>query len=73
MDSLENEGHSQGVLYIRVPYYIGDLQRDPKLDTYPYVQPSHEEASVSRPWGPCGLCSAGIFFFWRSFSDSGGC
>ena len=25
------------VLFIRVPYYIGDLKRDPNLENYPYV------------------------------------
>ena len=24
------------VLFIRVPYYLGDLKRDPNLDNYPY-------------------------------------
>ena len=24
------------VLFIRVPYYIGDLERDPNLENYPY-------------------------------------
>ena len=26
------------VLFIRVPYYIGDLKGDPSLENYPYVE-----------------------------------
>ena len=26
-----------GILFIRVPYYIGDLNRDPDLENYPVV------------------------------------
>ena len=26
-----------GVLFIRVPYYTGDLERDPNLENYPVV------------------------------------
>ena len=29
------------VLIIRVPYYIGDLKRDPDLENYPYAGPLH--------------------------------
>ena len=25
-----------GVLFIRMPYYIGDLKRDPTLENYPF-------------------------------------
>ena len=28
---------SFGVLFIRVPYYIGDLKGDPNLENYPYL------------------------------------
>ena len=27
---------SGGVLFIRVPYYTGDLQRDPSFENYPH-------------------------------------
>ena len=29
-------GSSLKVLFIRVPYYFGDLHRDPNLENYPY-------------------------------------
>ena len=29
-------GSLLGVLFARVPYYIGDLKRDPNLENYPY-------------------------------------
>ena len=33
---LQNLGSPFHVLLIRVPYYIGDLERDPNLENYPF-------------------------------------
>ena len=35
MGSFLNFGSLLGVLFIRVPYYIGDLKGDPTLENYP--------------------------------------
>ena len=45
MGSSLNSGPLLGVLfYMRVPYYIGDLKRDPTLENYPYIFWRHSGA-----------------------------
>ena len=41
------------LLFIRVPYYIGDLKRDPNLENYPCLVASAE------PRRPCGKLFGG--------------
>ena len=35
--SFLNQGPLIRILFIRVPYYTGDLKRDPSLENYPHV------------------------------------
>ena len=35
------------VFFIRVPYHIGDLKRDPSLENYPYHQPYKPQTADS--------------------------
>ena len=44
-------GSLSGSLFIRVPYYVGDLNRDPSLDNYPSsntLQRSREADGLGR-------------------------
>ena len=36
----------QDVLFIRVPYYIGDLERDPSSENYPFTEMSFSGLGV---------------------------
>ena len=38
------------VLFIRVPYYIGDLERDPNLENYPYSSTSEYRIRSMLPY-----------------------
>ena len=42
------------MLFIRVPYYIGDVKRDPNMENCPYTSrklaPSYSASSLAEKW-----------------------
>ena len=51
MGSSLKLGSQFRVLFIRVPYYIGDMKRDPNSENYPYRSQSLGIEMVSIPIG----------------------
>ena len=47
-----------GILFIRVPYYVGDLKGDPSLENYPNCSTAAESPVASCPYLSVAVCAS---------------